>query len=250
MGCTHEMDLQEVDSAQYTGVDNVRDIRMSANLMPMGGKMRAWIMDECHRMSPQAQDALLKLLEDTPKRSMFLLATTDPGKLLPTVRSRCVQFQVESPEEDVLAKHLRDVSRREKVRLSGELAEQIARDSLGSVRDAMMILEQVIRLPEEKREEAARRMAEKTVQTVELCRALMSPKTKWASVAKILEGLKNEDAEGVRRAVIGYCAAILRKRDNPQAFLVGDTMLSAGIIGNGWPGMTLICYRAVMEVSV
>jgi len=249
MGCTDPADLHEVDAAQYTGVDNVREIRSQASFKPTRSERRAWILDECHRMSPQAQDALLKLLEDTPRRSVFLLATTDPDKLLKTVRSRCAQFQVEPLDEEPLAHLLRNVARKERVRLPQEVAEQIARDSLGAVRDALMILEQVIALPPDKMGEAAQRMAAKQNQVIELCRVLMDSKVKWQTVAKILEGLKAEDPERVRRAVIGYCAAILRKQDNPKAFLVADEMERVAFLTTGWSGMVVLCYRVVQSTA-
>ena len=88
-----EHDLQELNTADFRGIDTIRDVVRNMALCPMSGSCRVWILDEVHQLSKDAQHALLKALEDTPKHVYFLLATTDPAKLLPTIRTRCVTFK-------------------------------------------------------------------------------------------------------------------------------------------------------------
>ena len=91
-----DQDFQEVNCADFRGIDMVRDIRNRMNLAPIGGECRVWLIDEAHQLSSQAQNAFLKILEDTPSHVYFMLATTDPQKLIPTIRTRCAEFKVSS----------------------------------------------------------------------------------------------------------------------------------------------------------
>ena len=93
LGCTGH-DFKEVDSADFRGIDTIRGIRRQMRLKSMSG-IRVWLLDECHKMSGDAQSALLKALEDPPSHVYFMLATTDPQKLLKTIRNRCVHFEVQ-----------------------------------------------------------------------------------------------------------------------------------------------------------
>jgi len=246
LGCDHPVDLEEVDAAKYSGVGHSRQILSRIHLKPAKSRRRVWIFDECHAMSKEAERSLLKSLEEAPKSTAFILATTDVDGLLPTVKSRCMQFQVEDPPEEELIRHLRDVARRERVKLPKEVAEQITRGSQGSVRDAMMMLEQVLGLPLEEMLGAVERMTTVDVQTKDLLRALMG-KSDWKKIAGFLDGLRGEDPEKLRRAVIGYCTAVLMKGPNSRAFLVADTMIGAGFIRAGFSEFVITCYRAWLD---
>ncbi len=238
-------DLKEIDSADFRGIEMVRDIRKQSAYKPLESSCRVWILDECHQMSKDAMSALLKALEDTPKHVYYILCTTDPQKLLPTIRGRCSQLQVNPLTDKEMKLLLRRVVKAENESISKEVYEQIVQDSLGHPRNALQILAQVLAVDEEKRLKAAKKTAETQSKTIELCRALIEG-AGWKKVSGILKGLKDEDPEGIRRAVLGYC----------QAVLLGSGQQNDGVAGimeeftepffqSGFAGLVLASYGAL-----
>lgn len=181
-------DVKEVDSADFRGIDTIREIRQRSGFRPLESRCMVWIIDECHKLTNDAQNALLKTLEDTPSHVYFILCTTDPQKLLPTIRSRCSEFKVSPLSELETIRLLRRVARQEGKGLSKSLYEQIALDSQGHPRIALQILNQVLEAPEEMQEQVARKAKIEQGQVIELCRALMKPAVGWKEVRKILQG--------------------------------------------------------------
>lgn len=237
-------DLREIDSADFRGIDTIRDIRRQSTYKPLEGPCRVWILDECHKMTGDAQTALLKALEDTPSHVYYILCTTEPQKLLPTIRGRCAQYQVQPLSEKDMKKLLRRVVKAEGESLSKEIYDQIIQDSLGHPRNALQILSQVLSVDGDKRLAMAKRTAETQSKTIELCRALVSGDP-WKKVSGILKGLKDEDPEGVRRAVLGYCQAILLgDKPDVSAASVMEEFLEP-FYNTGFPGLTFACYSVI-----
>ena len=160
------LDFKEVDSADFRGIDTIREIRKNSQYKPVESKCRVWIIDECHKLTNDAQNAFLKILEDTPEHVYFVLCTTEPEKLIKTIRSRCLQMQMSPLSDADMSKLLRVTARAEGERLEKEVLDQIIMDSLGLPRTALQILEQVISVPDEQRLEAAKRSAENQSQIV------------------------------------------------------------------------------------
>jgi len=240
-------DLREVDSADFRGIDTVRDIRKQSQYRPLEGNCRVWILDECHKMSNDAQNALLKALEDTPSHVYFILCTTDPQKLISTIRGRCAQFQVRPLSDTDMMKLLRRVVKGEGASLSKKIYERIIEDAQGHPRNALQVLAQVLVVDEEARLVVAQRSAENESQTIELCRALLANGPSWAKIASILNDLKEQhlDPEGIRRAVIGYCQAVLLKSSrNDAAARVLEKFIDP-FYDSGFPELTLASYSSV-----
>lgn len=233
-------DFKEMDTADFRGVDVVREIRKQAHYRPMESPCRVWVMDECHKMTNDAQSAMLKILEDTPGHVYFVLCTTDPQKLLPTVRSRCTTFEVNPLTENQMRKLILRVTKKEGDILRKSIVSQIVQDSLGHPRDALQILDQVLRVDPKKRLRVAKRAAEKQSQSIELCRALIKGEP-WLRVAGILDGLKTEDPEQVRRHVLGYTQSVLLKSDNERAGLIMEEFIEP-FYDSGFPGLIFACY--------
>lgn len=242
LGCT-ETDFRELDVADLRGIDVIRDIRRQSQYKPVHGSCIVWLLDEIHRCTSDAQAALLKALEDTPKHVYFILATTDAQKLLPTIRGRCAQYQVTQLSDSELYKLLRNVVRKEEETLEKGVYDQIILDSQGLPRNALQILDQVLSVDADKRFEVAKRSAELQSQIVDLCRALLN-KAGWKKVAPILKGLKDEDPEQIRRAVLGYCNAVLLNGENDTAALIMDEMIEP-TYNSGLPQITWACYKIV-----
>lgn len=136
-------DFTEIDAASHTGVDNIRQLIETTSFLPIMGRKKVYLIDEVHMLSKAAFNALLKILEEPPVSVIFILATTDPHKVLDTVKSRCFQLFFGPPATDQLLKHLQYVCEQEKIQADQDALAILIRESEGSVRDAMNLLEQV-----------------------------------------------------------------------------------------------------------
>jgi len=233
-------DFQEMNTADFRGIDSIRDVVRTMSLSPMNGPCRVWLLDEAHQLSKDAQHALLKALEDTPKHVYFMLATTEPQKLLPTIKTRCVTFELKPLNDGLMEKLIVDVAAKEGVELPEEAVEQIVQDSLGSARMALTILDKVIGMEQDEMLEAAKNQAEAQSEAIALCRALIA-KRPWKEIAKIILGLEVEP-ESVRRLVLAYTQTVLLKKDNPQAYLILAAFKDP-FYNIGKPGLTMACYE-------
>lgn len=239
LGCTGS-DFREIDSADFRGIDSIREIRKNSQFQPMEGPCRVWLLDEVHKMTNDAQSALLKILEDTPDHVYFILCTTDPQKLLPTLKGRCSTFTVKQLSDETMTILLKKVVRAEGAELEKEVYDQIVQDSMGHVRNALQTLDQVLRVPKEKQLLIAKKAAEQLSQSIDLCRALVAKK-KWKEIASILTGLKEEEPENIRRVILGYCQAILLKSEHEQAAAIMESFIEP-FYNTGFPGLVFACY--------
>lgn len=236
-------DFREVDSADFRGIDTIRELRQNAQYKPMEGLRRAWLLDECHKLTNDAQNALLKALEDPPPHVYYLLATTEPNKLLPTIRGRCSEFQVAPLERKDMFRLIKQIVKAEDETITKPIYEQILQRSEGRPRNAIQILEQVLQAEEGYREEIAEHAGEVQAATIDLCRALIKNEP-WGKVKGILDGLQKEDPESVRRAVMGYMKSVLLNTVNDQAGLVMEEFVHP-FYNTGFPGLVFACYRVI-----
>ena len=138
------LDVIEIDAASNTGVENIRDLRERANYTPSEARYKVYIIDEVHMLSSSASNALLKTLEEPPPHVIFILATTEVHKVIPTVLSRCQHFDFRRiAQVDVVAR-LEKICDSEGVKIGSDTLRLIARSATGSLRDAENILEQLI----------------------------------------------------------------------------------------------------------
>jgi DNA polymerase-3 subunit gamma/tau len=135
------MDLLEIDAATNSGVDNIRELRESSGFSPGMARYRVYIIDEVHMLSTSAFNALLKIMEEPPEHLIFILATTEVHKVLPTIISRCQRFDFKRIDAGEIARHLLWVASKEKIALTEEAARLIARLSEGGMRDALSLLD-------------------------------------------------------------------------------------------------------------
>jgi DNA polymerase-3 subunit gamma/tau len=140
-GGTH-LDVVEIDAASHGGVDDARELRERAPTAPAQGREKVYIIDEAQRLSREAFDALLKVFEEPPPGVRFVLCTTEPHKMPPTIVGRCQKFEFRRVPSETIAEHLAEVAKKESIRLDGTAAGIIARESEGSVRDALSLLDQ------------------------------------------------------------------------------------------------------------
>ena len=243
LGCKGS-DFREVNTADMRGIDTIRDIIKQAQFRPIEGSCRVWLIDECHKLTNDAMNSLLKILEDTPTHVYFILCTTDPHKLLKTIQGRCSQFAVKPLDDRQMFRLLKTIVKEEGEDLPQEVYDQIMQDSLGHPRNALQILDQVLRVNPDKRLEIAHRSAEEFSESIALCRALIKEGTGWKEVREILNGLKDQEPENIRRNVLGYAQAVLLKDDNPRAGLVLEEMLEP-FYNSGFPMLVYACYSII-----
>jgi DNA polymerase-3 subunit gamma/tau len=143
----NSMDYIEIDGASNNSVDDVRALIENVNYLPTRGKYKIYVVDEVHMLSVSAFNALLKTLEEPPAHALFILATTDPQKLLGTVISRCQRYDFKNVPVDVLAQHVLKIAAAEEIKFSSPIiAQKLAELGKGSVRDTLSIFDQVLGL--------------------------------------------------------------------------------------------------------
>jgi len=212
LGCD-EREFYEYNVANVRGIDTIREIIQQCRFTPIRGRVKVYVLDECHQLTKDAQNALLKVLEDTPKHVYFILCTTDPEKLIKTIRTRCVTYSVTLLPTPKIVMLLKRVCESEGVNFSPKLLREVARASGGCPRKALVILDSVIGMEDEEEAMAAdEKFVPDEVQVVEICRKLIdwriSPSVKWREISRILKSIE-DDPEQIRYMILNYMAKVL-----------------------------------------
>ena len=141
------LDVIEIDAASNTGVENIRELIERSRFAPAKARWKVYVIDECHMLSTAAFNALLKTLEEPPRQVVFILATTDPQRVLPTILSRCMRFDFRRIGMNDLNNHLINIAKKEGILINEDAISLIAKHSQGGLRDAESLLDQVSLLP-------------------------------------------------------------------------------------------------------
>jgi len=241
-----DFDFVEINAADFKGIDTIRDIRRTASMMPMEGSCRIWLIDEAGKLTNDAQNAFLKILEDTPDHAYFFLATTDPQKLLKTIHTRCTEIKLQGLSHKELEQVIVRVAKKESMTLTDEVIQAIIESSDSSARKALVILEQVGWLETEKEQlEAVVASSVHKDKAIELARALIQPNARWPQVAAILKELKDEP-EQVRYLVLGYCRSVMLGGGGlaARAFDIVD-IFSSNFYDSKQAGLAAACWEVL-----
>jgi len=138
------LDVIEIDAASNRGIDEIRDLRQKVSYAPNVARYKVYIIDEVHMLTEAASNALLKTLEEPPSHTIFILATTEPHKVLPTILSRCQRFDFRRIAQSAVVKRLSVIAEKEGITISDEGLRLVARAATGSLRDAANLLEQLV----------------------------------------------------------------------------------------------------------
>lgn len=141
------LDVIEIDAASNTGVDNIRELIERSRFAPVQARWKVYVIDECHMLSTAAFNALLKTLEEPPPQVVFVLATTDPQRVLPTILSRCQRFDFRRIPLEALEAHLSWIANQEAIEIKPEALHVVAQRAQGGLRDAESLLDQLSLLP-------------------------------------------------------------------------------------------------------
>jgi DNA polymerase-3 subunit gamma/tau len=138
-----QLDIIEIDAASNRRIDEIRDLRDKVNIAPTNSKYKVYIIDEVHMLTKEAFNALLKTLEEPPAHVIFILATTESHKLPDTIVSRTQRYSFRPIDQNNLVKHLKAISKNEKIKIDDDALELIASHGGGSFRDSISILDQL-----------------------------------------------------------------------------------------------------------
>jgi DNA polymerase III subunit gamma/tau len=194
------LDVMEIDAASNTGVDNIREIIERSRFAPVQCRYKIYVVDECHMLSTAAFNALLKTLEEPPAQVVFILATTDPQRVLSTIISRCQRFDYRRIPLIEMTAHLRYIAEAEKIAIADDALTLVAQIANGGLRDAESLLDQLSLLPD-------------TI-TVEKVWDLVGAVPEQ-DLLKLLQAIKNNDSI----AVLQQCRSLLDRGREPLVVL-------------------------------
>lgn len=244
LGCDQK-DYIEINAATESGIDTVRGIVKNINLRPMFGKVRIYLLDEVQATSKGFQNGLLKPLEDMPSFVYFILCTTDPQKLLRTIRNRCTTYEVNPLSDKDMQGLIERVFTAEEKPIDEEVIYDIIEVADGCPRQALVILDQIIDMDPRRQRRAVRDYVTNEAKTIELCRALLNNRS-WQEIQGILSDL-TDDPEKVRRAVIGYMSAVAIKEKRAQIVINAAAVyqcFNTNYFDTGKAGLVFSCYNA------
>ncbi len=198
------IDLIEIDAASNRGIDEIRELREGIKFVPTKSKYRVFIIDEAHQLTKEAANALLKTLEEPPSHAIFVLATTEIHKMIPTIISRCQRFDFRKLTTQEIIKQLELISQKEGVRVEKAALELIVSSAQGSSRDAIGMLDQAITFC------AGEKDKEITTKEVKELLGLVETQV----VSQFVEHLKNKDA----KAAVNYLNEIYEKGTDLEVF--------------------------------
>ena len=208
------LDVKEFNSADTRGIDGVREIKESMQLFSMFGGKKFYILDECHSLTKEAQQSILKVLEEAPKDVYIILCSTEPKKLLPTVLNRCQKFEFKPLSESKLISLMEQVSTFEGITPSNAVLQKIAENSSGSARNCLVYLQQVVQAnlqegPIESVDDILSVVSDDSKEAIALCLSLIK-REKWSSITDVLSKMK-VPPEVVRLTVLGFFRSKLLK---------------------------------------
>jgi DNA polymerase-3 subunit gamma/tau len=203
-----DRDFAEINAASERGIELVREIKSKMGLAPISGEVRIYLIDEAHQLTGTAEEAFLKMLEDTPDHVYFIFCTTNPEKLKKTTRTRASQIAVRPLNSTEMRDLLMDILEKEDKRIKEEIGTKIIEHSDGSPRRALQILDQVLQVEDEEDQLKCVQAAEVEKEGIEIARALLKPKPSWSEVAKLVREVTMEP-EDIRWMILGYMTKVL-----------------------------------------
>ena len=248
------MDFTQIDGANIK-VETVRQIKNLAGHRPMNAKTRVWIFEEAHTCGQggaseknQPQNNLLTLLEEPPGKSYFILCTTDPQRLLGTIRSRCHTFEMKYLRRNEMLDLLKDVLAKEDISdIPEETLKKVHEASDGCPRDALKILDQIIDMDPKEMEGAISSFFYGEKSTADLCKALQSGQS-WNKVRLMLNQMDLSNPETIRKGITTWMANSLLKEDDPVSAIIYDNF-EKPFYDNGKPGFIVAVYKALIDVN-
>lgn len=236
-----DMQCFEYNVADDTGVASARAIVEEANVPSIMGGYKFFILDEYHQATVANQNCLLKILEDTPKNVIFVICSTDPEKIINTVKSRCTQFQVDRPTNKMLGGFLTSICAKEEKEVPKEVLKEIVKKSDQSVRNALVGLDKCINLPVEEMLKSLEEHATQEECAKKLIKALESA-SNWSIVGKLLKNIKKGEEESFRHyALACFSNKLVSTGDERYSYLIEK--FSFNFFESGKAGLINTCFE-------
>lgn len=223
LGCT---EVTEIDAATHTGVDAMREISSRANFMSLDGGGKAFIVDECHRLSKQAWESLLKDIEEPPKGVYWFFCTTEPAKILKTIRTRVVAHTLRDVSYKPLLRLVASIAEAEGLDVPEDVLDVCADEAGGSPRQAIVNLTSTAHA---KTADAAREALSRAAvapEAFDLAKLLVKPGYDFAAAMKLVKAIKDTPPESIRHVVRAYMTTVVL--NNP---------------GDRWPRGVLLAFE-------
>jgi DNA polymerase III subunit gamma/tau len=222
--------INEINSSSDRGIDTAREIIQQMRYSPSDGNVTIFILDEAHKLNNNFMNAILKALEEPPEFVYFFICTTEPSKIITTIRNRCTEIKFKALGVEELSEVINRVLKLEKIKLSNEVIESISEKAEGSPRKSLVILQSVIGFETEKEQLeylSSNTTNDEDPEIIELARALINKDNQWKDIARILKKLKEnnklDEPETVRYIILGYMSAVLLNGSmNKRAILIMD----------------------------
>lgn len=241
----HDRDFVEMNNADDRGIDAMRALKRNI-AFPPNGKMRIVFLDEVHKLTNDAQNSILKMLEVPPDHTRFLLATTDPQMLIQTVRSRCKTIALKPLTILELKELIGIILKKEGVsKFPKDMITVIAEQADGSPREAIDLLDTCLAVDDPKdMERVINQFVANQTDLMSLCRQIINPGATWENISKIIQGL-HEEAESARHGILGYMSKIILKGETGSD-RVAELMeyFLPPMIWTRQAGLILACWKA------
>ncbi len=246
LGCSKQ-DFSEVNAADQRGIDSVREIRSRMGSAPMGGECRIWLVDECHALTGDASDALLKMLEDTPSHVYFMLATTIPTKLKPTILTRCTHIKVipvNSKDMEWLIISVLAKEGKTQETFSHDVIDRIVEVAAGCARQALVLLDSVLGITGKDEQLNVIQSSGHKKQAFDILKALLYERTTWKKMTRILDHTDTSQVESLRHFILA-CAKTELLKANKNA---GRACAVIRMFQDAWyeypeAGLEVSCYE-------
>lgn len=212
----HDNDYREMNLASVTGIDNVREIEQDSKNRPLFSNYKIYVLDECQKLSKNALDALLKVIEDCPSFCMFFFCTTEPEKIPKGIQSRCCKFELKPLSLEEIEIVLSNAASKLDYELTEEIIAKIYESCEGSPRTALSILESILNIPQKDALGLISVASDSSPEARELFQKLLNS-SPWFEVATILKTIK-DDPETIRRGCLGYMSAVLLNQKSSNKF--------------------------------
>ena len=248
------MDVQELDAASNRGVEDIKNLNKNADFAPVNCRYKVYIIDEAHMLTTEACNALLKTLEEPPECVVFILATTEPQKILPTIHSRCQRFDFHPLTQEEIVDHLRKVAAGSDIKADDEALQLIAAASEGGMRDALSLLEQCGVMAEQVTGETVRSV--RGIVGREILRQLMAavgqsqPAAALEIFAKLLE--QGKDIAQILLEIEEYLRSLLLFQAAPdyQQIYVTDTAAAFKQLVSFFPPERILAAQEVLHQAL
>ena len=241
-GCS-DIDFSELNVANTRGIDTIREVIDTANVYPMGGECRIFVFDEAHQLTRDAQNGLLKVIEDFPEKSYFIFCSTDPQKIIKTIQNRCSIFEVELLDEEELQILLEYALEKVEGKIPDKVFWGIVDKSEGSPRKVLTLLEKVLSVDKEENQLfLIEQDSELEKSVIDLCRLLLKTNN-WAKISTTYKMINDKDPEKIRRAILGYMKSVLLSGQNDKVSDMIEIM-SKHTFDSGEAGLVQMLYRS------